>query len=56
MATELSKWTFNARKWREENGFTTPEWEMYVANRAAGGTIISTVCFIIGILVGYVWV
>ena len=29
MGTKLPKWTLNGKKWREENGYTTPEWEMY---------------------------
>ena len=27
--TQLNRFAFNARVWREENGLTTPEWEQY---------------------------
>ena len=30
--TKLNRFSFKARKWREDNGFTTPEWRMYAEN------------------------
>ena len=31
MIEKLTIW-MNAKKWRTRNGYTTPEWEMYVNN------------------------
>ena len=48
MKSKLSPWTLNAKKWREENGYTTPEWEMYVQNRA--NVLVFTALY--GLLIG----
>ncbi|MCK5432014.1 MAG: hypothetical protein KAJ03_04680 [Gammaproteobacteria bacterium] len=32
MATKLSIWTLNAKKWKQDNGFITPEWKQYTNN------------------------
>ena len=50
MKTELKPYTFNAKKWRIENGYTTPEWEMYVANTL----FTMQYCIVAGILFGVV--
>lgn len=52
MTKELKPWTFNAKKWRRENGYTSPEWEMYVKNR-----IVYDILFLVaGILIGVMMV
>ena len=33
MTTKLSMWTVDTTKWREENGLTGPEWDMFVDNK-----------------------
>lgn len=43
--------TFNAKKWRKENGYTTPEWEMYVKNVVCTTTIFCMVSFVLGAIV-----
>jgi len=48
MKTELNPIGFNAKKWREENGYTTPEWEMYANNVVCTTTILCMVCFVLG--------
>lgn len=53
MGTELSKWTRNTKKWREENGYTTPGWKMYVENRNTMVVGVAIVCFFYGIAVGF---
>jgi len=52
---ELKPWTFNAKKWRKENGYITPEWEMYVKNVICTVTIFCTISLILGILIGKVF-
>jgi hypothetical protein len=42
--------TFNAKKWRKENGYTTPEWEMYAKNIRYKTIILCTVSFIFGMV------
>jgi len=54
MTTELKPLTFNAKKWRKENGYITPEWEMYVKNVICTVTIFCTISFVLGILIGKV--
>ena len=51
MKTELKTLTFNAKKWRKENGYTTPEWEMYVKNAVCTTTILCVVSFVFGAIV-----
>ena len=51
MKSKLNKLTWNAKKWREENEYTTPEWEMYVENRKCTGILFH---FVVGI--GWVFV
>lgn len=41
MKTKLSQWELDAKKWREENGYITPEWMIYVKNRS---NILITAC------------
>ena len=53
MNTKLSMWKLNARKWREENGYTTPEWDMYVKNRNNMIVGIAIICFVYGMVVGF---
>lgn len=48
MATKLSAFTMNAKKWREEHGFTTPEWEQY-ADCMRVHMVVST---LIGVVIG----
>ena len=50
MTTKLGKWTLNTRKWREENGLTTPEWEMYVKNIRCASLISDMLFFAVGII------
>lgn len=50
MVTKLGKWTLNTRKWREENGLTTPEWEMYVINRKMTAVLVGTLNFVLGVI------
>jgi len=50
MKTELKPIEFNAKKWREENGYTSPEWEMYVNNAVCITTILCMVCFVLGVI------
>jgi len=52
---ELKQLTFNAKKWRKENGYITPEWEMYVKNVICTMTIFCTISLILGILIGKVF-
>jgi len=52
MKTELKPIGFNAKKWREENGYTTPEWEMYVNNTVCTTTIFCMVCYVLGVIAG----
>lgn len=52
MKTKLSPWTMNTKKWREENGCTTPEWKMYIENRKHTGIMIMTIVYLTGIFVG----
>lgn len=51
MTKELKPLTFNAKRWREENGYTIPEWEMYVENAVCTTTILCTASFVLGIIV-----
>lgn len=53
MNTKLSKWTKDTKKWREQNGCTTPEWKMYVANRNNMICGVAIICFFYGIAVGF---
>ena len=48
MVTKLGKWSLNAEKWRKENGYTTPEWEMYVNNSNRMNLIVALLGFILG--------
>jgi len=50
MTKELKPWTFNAKRWREENGYTTPEWEMYVKNFIFTTVILCGIFFVLGAL------
>jgi len=50
MVTKLGKWTLNTRKWKEENGLTTPEWEMFVENERYTALISDLAFFGLGIL------
>lgn len=50
MTTKLGKWTLNSRKWREENGLTTPEWVMFVENRQYTSLIMNMAFFGLGII------
>lgn len=56
MGTKLKIFTFRTYKWREENGYTTPEWEMFVDNRHITGMIssmlVGVVAFIYGVVIG----
>ena len=45
---KLGRWTLDAKEWRVRNGYTTPEWEMYVENRH----VISIVVFVLGMVMG----
>lgn len=49
---ELKPWAFNAKKWRIENGYDTPEWEMYVKNVICTVTIFSIISFVLGVIMG----
>jgi len=50
MTTKLGKWTLNTRKWREENGLTTPEWDMFVQNRNRMSSVIALLYFTFGMI------
>ncbi|MCK5138222.1 MAG: hypothetical protein KAQ85_00130 [Thermodesulfovibrionia bacterium] len=52
MKTKLGPWTVNAKKWREENGYTTPEWMMYVENRNVSSVVLATITCILGVVLG----
>ena len=52
MRTKLNKWSWDAKKWREENGYTTPEWEMYKNNRMMQTYIFGFIACSIGLLIG----
>lgn len=56
---KLSPWELDAKKWREENGYTTLEWVMYAKNRQTIHCLISfgygMLCLFVGILVGICW-
>lgn len=54
MNKELKPWTFNAKKWRVENGYDTLEWKMYVENVVYTTTIFCITSFILGIIMGKV--
>lgn len=51
MTKELKLWTLNVKKWRKENGYTTPEWEMYVKNVIFTTTVFCTISFVLGMIV-----
>ena len=51
MVTDLPRWQLNAKKWREENGFTGEEWQMYVDNRQYTGLFIGLLMYVLGGLV-----
>ena len=52
MVEELKPFSIDAKAWRLRNGFTTPEWEMYVKNKRCTGIVLDTImcflCLIIG--------
>lgn len=48
MKTELKPYTLNARKWRIENGYTTPEWEMYYKNMEFKTFCVAMLYFLVG--------
>ena len=48
MKTELKPLTFNAKRWREENGYTSPEWEMYAENCVYVTMIFCILFFFLG--------
>jgi len=50
--THLNWWTLNARKWRETNGFVTPEWMQYRVNMHIKNVWCATITFLFGIAVG----
>lgn len=55
MVTDLSILTINAKKWREENGFTGKEWIQYRNNVLVTSTLIDalfTLYIIAAILLG----
>lgn len=52
MTEKLKPWTFDANKWRKENGYTTPEWEMYVGNMICTMIFICITSLISGIMIG----
>lgn len=51
MKTKLNPLSFNAKKWRKENGLTTPEWEMYVKNIRCKMIIFCILFFVLGMVV-----
>jgi len=53
MKTKLSKFTLNAKKWRVENGCTTPEWIMYVKNRETIQTAMCIISCVWGAAIAY---
>ena len=48
MKTKLKIYTLDARKWRIENGYTTPEWEMYYSNMEFKAILIAMLYFTAG--------
>lgn len=52
MKTKLKPYTFNTKKWRIENGFTSPEWEMYVNNVIIKTELFIIFSIVIGIVIG----
>lgn len=50
MKSKLSPWTLNAKKWREENGYITPEWEMYAMNRSNAAMYLYFLGAAVGVL------
>ena len=52
MTAKLKPWTFNAKNWRVENGYTTPEWEMYVGNMLCTMMLVCIISLALGIMVG----
>jgi ABC-type lipoprotein release transport system permease subunit len=55
MANKLNRFTLNAKRWREENGYITPEWEMYKTNVVTQYSILGligcVVSFVIGVII-----
>lgn len=54
MNRQLKPWTLNAGEWREENGFTSQDWQMYATNMLYKMTLIAGICLILGIMIGRV--
>lgn len=52
MKTELSKWSLNAKKWREENGCTSQKWKMYTENRKNIMLVMVTISYFTGVGIG----
>jgi hypothetical protein len=53
MKYKLNPWTLNAKQWRIDNEYTTPEWEMYVTNMRNKCMVFIIMVYLIGILLGF---
>lgn len=49
MVPKLSIWTLNAKKWRQENGLTTPEWQQCTNNMHMRFVFVLLIGIILGV-------
>lgn len=55
MVKKLNRFTLNAKKWRNENGYITPEWEMYKTNMISTFFIVMLILTTLSFVAGVVW-